>query len=58
MILVDDTDYICKKGYARLWMLRTLKGLGATVKDLLDVYQKQIRSGLEMAVLVWHPEFN
>ena len=55
MILVDDTDYICKKCFARLWMLKTLKGLGATIKDLLDVYQKQIRSGLEITVPVWHP---
>ena len=46
---------MCKKGYARLWMLRRLKGLGATRKELLDVYQKQVRSVLELAVPVWHP---
>ena len=48
----DNTDYICKKGYSRLWMIRRLKGLGADTKELLDVYQKQVRSVLEMAVPV------
>ena len=36
-------------------MLRWLKGLGATTDVMLDVYQKQVRSVLEMAVPVWHP---
>ena len=26
----DNTDYICKKGYSRLWILRRLKCLGAS----------------------------
>ena len=51
----DNTDFICKKGYSRLWMLRRLKGLGASTFELLDVYQKQVRSVLEMAVPVWQP---
>ena len=51
----DNTDYICQKGYSRLWMIRRLKGLGATSKELLDVYQKQVRVVLELAVPVWHP---
>ena len=51
----DNTDYICQKGYARLWMLRRLKGLGATELELLDVYEKQVRSVLELAVPVWQP---
>ena len=51
----DNTEYICKKGYTRLWMLRRLKGLGASIKELLDVYHKQVRAVLEMAVPVWHP---
>ena len=25
----DNTEFICKKGYSRLWILRRLKGLGA-----------------------------
>ena len=52
---VENTDYICKRGYNRLWMLRRLKALGATEKELVDVYEKQVRSLLELAVPVWHP---
>ena len=51
----DNTDYICIKGYSRLWMLRRLVNLGATRSEMLDVYQKQVRSVLEMAVPVWQP---
>ena len=51
----DNTDYICKKGYERLWMLRRLKGLGASEAEMLDVYHKQVRSVLELAVPVWQP---
>ena len=51
----DNTDYICKKGYERLWMLRRLKGLGASEAEMLDVYHKQMRSVLELAVPVWQP---
>ena len=51
----DNTDYICKEGYSRLWILRRLKGLGASQEELLDVYQKQVRAVLELAVPVWQP---
>ena len=51
----DNTNYICKKGYQRLWMIRRLKNLGANEEELLDVYIKQVRSVLELAVPVWHP---
>ena len=47
---VENTDYICKRGYSRLWMLRRLKALGATQTELVDVYEKQVRSILELAV--------
>ena len=36
-------------------MLRRLKGLGASVSELMDVYEKQVRSVLELAVPVWQP---
>ena len=52
---VDNTDYITKKGYERLWILRRLKRLGASEIDLLDVYTKQVLSVLELAVPVWNP---
>ena len=50
---MNNTDYICQKGYSRLWMLRRLKGLGASEEEMLDVYMKQVRSVLELAVPVW-----
>ena len=36
-------------------MLRRLKLLGASESELMDVYQKQVRSVLELAVPVWQP---
>ena len=51
----DNTAYICKRGYERLWLLRRLKGLGASESELVDVYDKQVRSLLELAVPVWQP---
>ena len=36
-------------------MLRRLKKLGANHTDMLDVYCKQIRCVLELAVVVWTP---
>ena len=52
---IDNTDYICQRGYTRLWVLRRLKVLGATESELLDVYEKQIRSVLQLAVQVSQP---
>ena len=51
----DNTEYLCKKGYSRLWLVRRLKVLGANKSEMLDVYVKQVRSVLELAVPVWHP---
>jgi hypothetical protein len=53
-----NTDYMCKKGYARLWMIRRLKALGADMTEMLDVFYKQIRSVLELAVAVWEPRLS
>ena len=50
-----NTNYITKKAYTRLWIIRRLKTLGCNKKELLDVYIKQIRSVLEFAAVVWHP---
>ena len=51
----SNTDNMCKNGYSRIWMLRRLKKLGASCTDMLDVYFKQIRCVLELAVAVWTP---
>ena len=37
----QNTEYVCQKGYSRLWMLRRLKGLGASTSELLDVYKNK-----------------
>ena len=52
---ISNTESIVKKGYDRVWILRRLKKLGATAEELRDVYIKQIRSVLELAVPAWHP---
>ena len=44
----DNTTEITKKGYARMWTIRRLKLLGATKNDLKDVFEKQVRSVLEL----------
>ena len=45
-----NTEYIVQKGYNRLWILRRLKAMGAGQEDLKDVFLKQVRSVLELAV--------
>ena len=49
-----NTSNLCRNGYTRLWMIRNLKKHGAGREDLLDVYEKQCRSVLELAVPVWN----
>ena len=43
-----------KRCNSKMWMTKRLKKLGASQEDLLDVYCKQIRSILEIAVPVWN----
>ena len=49
-----NTQNIVTNAFKRVWMLRRLKVLGTAVPELKDVYIKQIRSVLELAVPVWH----
>ena len=51
----SNTEHLCKKAYSRLWMLRNLKKLGVHQAELIDVYMKQCRSVLELAVPAWAP---
>ena len=51
---VSNTENMVSKANKKLWILRRLKYLGAEVGDLVDIYTKQIRSILELAVPVWH----
>ena len=48
-----NTQNLVKKGNKRLWLIRRLKRMGASDFDLVDMYCKQIRSVLELAVPVW-----
>ena len=50
---VANTNNMIRKAGKRLWMLRRLKNLGAAQCDLVDVYTKQIRSVMELAVPAW-----
>ena len=49
-----NTDYICQKSRTKLWILRRLLKVDLDIHQLFDVYCKEIRSILEMAVPVWH----
>ena len=42
-----------KKATKRLWLIRRLKNLGASQFDLVDMYRKQVRGVLELAVPAW-----
>ena len=49
----SNTEYIVKKAYARMWIVRRLKMLGASRQRLVDVLQKQVLSVLLLAVPAW-----
>ena len=49
-----NTDYICSKARAKLWIIRRLIQFDLDTHTLFDVYCKEIRSIVEMAVPVWH----
>ena len=49
-----NTSYICQKARNKLWMLRRLLKFDLDIDQMFDVYIKEIRSILEMAVPVWH----
>ena len=50
---VSNTEHMVKKANKRLWLLRRLKNLGANHEQLIEVYSKQIRCILELAVPAW-----
>ena len=60
MILTNDlkwsanTEYICKKAYKKMWTLRRMKVLDVDPNTICDVYVKEIRSLLELAMPAWH----
>ena len=50
----SNTDSMVSKAYSRMWMIKRLKKAGANLKDLTEVYTKQIRCVLEFGVPVWN----
>ena len=50
-----NTDYITKKAFSRLWMIRRLKNLGLNLSSLVKVFTTQVRSVLEFGAVTWHP---
>ena len=48
-----NTENMIKRAYKKLWIIRRLKGLGASEIDLVELYTKMIRSILELAVPAW-----
>ena len=49
-----NTDFICTKAIKKMWTLRRMKLLDVEPLLILDVYEKEIRSVLELAVPAWH----
>ena len=47
-------NYICGKALQKMWVLRRLKRLDVNEDFLIDVYKKEIRSVMEIAVPAWH----
>ena len=49
-----NTQYICDKARQKLWILRRMLQYNLGIETMFDVYTKEVRSILELAVPVWH----
>ena len=49
----SNTEYLVKKAYKRMWLVRRLKGLGASRSQLIDALQKQVFSVLWLGAPAW-----
>ena len=52
---ISNTEYICKRAYARMWILWRLKTLGCPIPDWLYVLKQQIMSICEGNIAFWGP---
>ena len=50
---ISNTEYICKKAYQRMWLIRRLKTLGCPIPELLEVLKQQIVSICEFGAAYW-----
>ena len=49
----SNTEYLIKKAFKRMWLIRRLKGLGANKGQLVDALQKQVLSVLWLGAPAW-----
>ena len=49
----ENTEFITKKAFKRLWLIKRLKQLGASTAALVDLYFKHVRSVVEFSAVVW-----
>ena len=60
VIITDDlkwdrnTDYIVKKAYKRMELLRKVANFSNSIEDKTDIYVLYVRSVLEQSIVVWH----
>ena len=50
----QNTDYLVKKAYCRMELLRRVAEYSSSIEDLKIIYTMYIRSILEQACVVWH----
>ena len=50
---ISNTEYICKKAYKRMWLLRRLKTLGCPIPKLIEVLKQQIVSICKFGAAYW-----
>ena len=51
---IGNTTSMTKWAFARLWIIKRLKNMGASWDYPKNVYEKQVRSVLEFGVPVWN----
>ena len=49
----ENTKHLVKKANTKVWFLRRLKCLGASVETMMDIYKLFIRSHLEFCAPLW-----
>ena len=50
---MSNTEFICKKAYRRMWVIRRLKTLGCPIPELIQVLKQQIVSICEFGEAYW-----
>ena len=64
VIITDDlkwgknTEYLVKKAYMRLELLRKVSEFSSSIDDKREIYILYIRSVLEQSSVVWHSSLN